>query len=171
MNQEFEDRVNSFRNMINDFNAGTIENKDVIKKEIQAINKIKNSSYQLYFYTYQTDNKLVSRVCGLNLHSELFLRGLEELIINVHNYQITYTTFGPVVSLNDDIVFGGKELSLSKYIDVVVNKNDINCAYAAASYLNSYAIDNKIVDIYFMHKRVVGFYIDIKDIKLEKKGK
>ena len=171
MIQEFEDRANNFRSMITDFNAGVIEDKDIIKKEMQAINGIMKSDYRLYFYTYQNDNKIVSRVCGFNLHTELFLKGLEDLIINTHNYHITYLESGPVVSMNDEVIFGEKDLSLNKFVEITVNKNDINCHYVQACYLNSYAINNKIIDIYFMHRRVYGFYIEIKDAKLDKKGK
>ena len=68
--------------------------------------------------------------------------------------------------MNDEVIFGEKDLSLSKFVENTVNKNDINCHYVQACYLNSYAINNKIIDIYFMHKRVYGFYIEIKDVKL-----
>lgn len=175
MNQTLEERVNSFRSMIVDYNVGVIEDKDVIKKELQAINKINNSDFHLYFYTYKKDgNGIIYRVCGNDLHSELFLLGLEEFILDIDKFQIAYTLdIGAEVSLDGNIVFGKKELSLSKYLPITVNINDINCAYFASSYLNSYTVDNKIIDIYFMHKAIVGFYVEIKDAKQlnKKKGK
>ena len=52
MNQTLEERIASFRSMIVDYNTGTIKNKDVIKKEMTAINALNNSEFKLYFYTY-----------------------------------------------------------------------------------------------------------------------
>ena len=104
MNQELEDRANSFRNMIVDFNRGAITTKDAIKKELLALNKLNNSDYHLYFYAYKTqDNKIVDRVCGLDLHSELFLKGLEQLSIELNNYKIRYTENGPILDLNNQL--------------------------------------------------------------------
>lgn len=179
MNQTLEERIASFRSMIVDYNTGTIKDKDVIKKEMQAINALNNSKFKLYFYTYKKDgnngnNPIVNRVCGNDLHSELFLLGLEEFILDVANFQIAYTSdIGAEVSLNDELIFTKKELGLSKYLAVTVNNNDADCHYFASSYLNSYTVDNKIIDIYFMHKAIVGFYVEIKDAKElnKKKGK
>ena len=119
MNQTLEERIASFRSMIVDYNTGTIKDKDVIKKEIQAINALNNSKFKLYFYTYKKDgnmgnNPIVNRVCGNDLHSELFLLGLEEFILDVANFQIAYTSdVGAEVSLNDELIFTKKELGLS----------------------------------------------------------
>ena len=163
MNQELEDRANSFRNMIVDFNRGVITTKDAIKKELLALNKLNNSDYHLYFYTYKTqDNKIVDRVCGLDLHSELFLKGLEQLNIDLSNYTIRYTENGPVLDLNNQLFLDRRDLETSKFIEITVNKNDLNCAFVGASFVHSLEADNKTISIYFAHKVVVGFYIEIK---------
>ena len=77
------------------------------------------------------------------------------------------------IQMTEEIIISKKELGLSKYLAVTVNNNDADCHYFASSYLNSYTVDNKIIDIYFMHKAIVGFYVEIKDAKEsnKKKGK
>ena len=161
---EINDIIDEFLRNIEEYNKKGVDNSVLhksIKDDLNKINKVLSTSYVLGLYHYYptAETKLTSKpklkfmVAGLDIHTQLFLQGLEEYCIDFENLSTCIKSENTVLNANGDF-YSNK--SLNRHEKFILNR--YTNLYHSATLL----LENDKVSIYCYRDLGKSFIVELK---------